>query len=164
MSSLYELNNELKLLKIIAEDPETDEEALLGSMEAVVGEIEVKADGYAKVIRSLEADMAAIKVEKDRLIKRSKAIENNISRMKQVLQTSMELADKPKFNTELFSFNIQKNPAAVVIDTEDIFSIPEDYLTYKDPEPNKKAIKEALQNGEALDFAHLEQSQSLRIK
>lgn len=164
MSTLYELNNELMMLLIMAEDPETDAEALMGSMEAVMGEVEIKADGYAKVIKQLEADMEAIKTEKDRLIKRSKAIENNILRMKQVLQTSMELADKPKFKTELFSFNIQNNPASVVIDTDDVFSIPEDYLTYKDPEPNKKAIKEAIQNGETFNFAHLEQSKSLRIR
>lgn len=164
MSTLYELTEELKLLLFLAEDPETDEEALAGSMEAVIGELEDKADGYAKVIRQLEADKAGIKAEKDRLDKRAKAIEGNITRMKTALQGAMELAGKPKFKTELFSFNIQNNPASVVIDTEDVYSIPEDYLTYKVPEPNKTAIKEAIKNGQTFDFAHLEQSRSLRIR
>lgn len=164
MSTLYELTEELKLLLFLAEDPETDEEALRGSMEAITGELEIKADGYAKVIRQLESDKAGIKAEKDRLDKRTKAIDNNIQRMKSALQGAMELADKPKFKTELFSFNIQNNPVSVVIDTEDVYSIPEDYLTYKAPEPNKTAIKDAIKNGKEFSFAHLEQSRSLRIR
>lgn len=164
MSTLYELTEELKLLLFLAEDPETDEEALAGSMEAVVGELEVKADGYARVIRQLEADKAGIKAEKDRLDKRAKAIDGNISRMKAALQGAMELAGKPKFKTELFSFNIQNNPASVIIDTDDVYKIPEDYLTYKAPEPNKTAIKDAIKSGQEFDFAHLEQSKSLKIR
>ena len=163
MSTLYELNNELMELLILAEDEEVDIEALQGSMDAVMGEVEVKADGYAKVIRQLEADKEGIKAEADRLSKRAKAIDNNIKNMKKLLQTSMELADKPKFKTELFTFNIQENPVSTVIDVEDITQIPEEYIK-NTPSINKAAIKDAILQGKEINFAHLEQTTSLRIK
>lgn len=164
MSTLYELNNQLLELLMMAEDPDVEEDVLKDTMEAVEGEIEVKADGYAKVIRQLEADKAGIKAEKDRLDKRAKAIDGNISRMKAALQVSMELCEKPKFKTELFSFNIQNNPVSCVVDDSvDINQIPEEYLKITKT-INKTALKEAIQNGQEFDYAHLEQSRSLRIK
>ena len=41
----------------------------------------------------------------------------------------------------------------------------DDLLTYKQPEPNKSAIKDAIQAGEEIPFAHIEEGgQSLRIR
>ena len=41
----------------------------------------------------------------------------------------------------------------------------DDLLTYKQPEPNKSAIKEAIQSGAEIPFAHIEEGgQSLRIR
>lgn len=43
----------------------------------------------------------------------------------------MQLTGKTKFKTELFSFGIQKNPPAVVIDNEE--DIPKEYYIPQDP-------------------------------
>jgi hypothetical protein len=113
----------------------------------------------------LEADAAACDAESKRLKNKSKTIDNNIKRMKQALQFAMQATGKTKFKTALFSFGIQKNPASVVIDEQYIENIPERFLVRKDPEINRKAIRDAINAGEDIGgIAHLEQTESLRIK
>ena len=76
----------------------------------------------------------------------------------------MEITGKTRFKTGLFSFGIQKNAPSVVIDT-DINNLPPEFLKFREPEVNKTKLKEAIMNGEDLEgFAHLEQSESLRIR
>lgn len=164
--TLYELTNDYAELLLMAEDPDTDPQAFTDTLEGIEGAIEDKADGYAMVIRQIMADVAGLKAEIDRLTARKRAGENAIERMKETLQYSMQATGKTKFKTQLFSFNVQNNPASVVMDEQDIENIPERFLKYKDPEIDRKAIKDAIKAGDedAMDIAHLEQSQSLRIR
>lgn len=165
MATLYELTSEYMQLLEIAEDPDTDVQVLLDTMEGVSGEIEEKADGYAKVMKELEAEEQKIKNEVDRLNVRRLSLSNNIRAMKLRLQESMKLTGKTKFKTDLFSFGIQKNPPSVVMDEQYLENIPKEYLKYKDPEIDKAKIKEDLKAGKDLTgIAHLEQGESLRIR
>ena len=163
--TLYELTEDYMNLLELAEDPDIDEQAFTDTLEGIDGALEDKADGYAKVIRTLEGDAAACDAESKRLRNKKQTIENNIRRMKAALQYSMQATGKTKFKTALFSFGIQKNPAAVVIDEGYIENIPDRFLIPQDPQIDKKAIKEALKAGEDLEgIAHLEQTESLRIR
>lgn len=163
--TLYDLTAEYQALLQMAEDPDTDPEVLTDTMEALEGEIEEKADGYAIVMKELEATEQKIKTEVDRLNARRLSISNNIRCMKLRLQTSMIETGKTKFKTDLFSFGIQKNPPAVVIDEQYIENIPEKYLVQQDPVIDKKKIKEDLKAGVDLEgIAHLAQTESLRIR
>ena len=165
MASIYEITDDFLRIQEMMEDPELDPQTLADTLEAIEGELEVKAENYAKVMKNLEGDIAAIKAEIDRLTSKKKAIENNIKNMKATLQSVMEMTGKTKFKTDLFSFGIQKNAPSVVIDVEDVRDIPEDYLKFKEPEVDKTAIKAAINDGVDLSgIAHLEQSQSLRIR
>ena len=165
MSNLYEITQDYLQILSMMEDPELDPQTLADTMEAVEGELEIKAENYAKVMKNLEADVAGIKAEIDRLSERKKTIENNIKRMKEALQVSMETTGKTKFKTELFSFSVRNNAPKVVMDEEYIENVPERFLKYKDPEINRTAIKEAIQSGEDLEgLAHLEKSTSLSIR
>lgn len=164
--TLYELTNDYMELLQMAEDPDTDEQAFLDTLEGIEGALEDKADNYAKVMRMLDSDALAIREEERRLKARREAIENNIRRMKSALQYAMEMTGKTKFKTTLFSFGIQNNPASVVMDESDIENIPERFLKYKDPEVDRKAIKDAIKEGDqdAMDIAHMEQTKGLRIR
>lgn len=164
MSTLYEIVNDYLTIQHMMEDPDLDPQTLADTMEGIEGELEVKADGYAKVIRNMEADIEAIKSEVNRLTDRRKTIEKNIQTLKLALQKSMEITGKTKFKTELFSFGIRNNAPSVVMDEQYIENIPERFLKYSEPTINKVAIKEAIQNGENLEgLAHLESKNSLRI-
>ena len=163
--TIYEITNDYLQLMQMMEDSELDPQTLADTMEGIEGELEDKADNYARVMKNMEADLNGIKAEIERLSTRKKTIENNIKRMKEALQFSMETTGKTKFKTELFSFGIRKNAPAVVMDEPYIENVPERFLKYSDPTINRTAIKEAIQNGEDLEgLAHLEQSKSLTIK
>ena len=165
MASIYELTDDFLRIQEMMEDPELDPQTLADTFEAVDGELELKAESYAKVMKNLEGDIVAIKAEIDRLTSKKKTIENNIKNMKATLQNVMEVTGKTKFKTDLFSFGIQKNAPSVVIDVEDVRDIPEDYLKFKEPEVDKTAIKAAINDGVDLTgIAHLEQKFSLRIR
>ena len=149
----------------MAEDPDIDEQALKDTMEGIEGALEIKAEGYAKIIRMLEGDAAVCDAESKRLRNKKQAIERNIDHMKKALQYSMVQTGKTKFKTPLFSFNIQKNTPSVVMDEQYIENIPERFLIHKDPEINRAAIKSAIKAGEDVGgIAHLEQTESLRIR
>ena len=163
--TIYEITSDYLQLMQMMEDPELDPQTLADTMEGIEGELEDKADNYARVMKNMEADLNGIKAEIDRLSTRKKTIENNIKRMKEALQFSMETTGKTKFKTELFSFGICKNAPAVVMDEPYIENVPERFLKYSDPTINRTAIKEAIQNGEDLEgLAHLESSTSLSIR
>lgn len=165
MSSIYELTQDYLQILSMLEDPELDPQTLADTMEGIEGEFEIKAENYAKVMKNLEGDILAIKAEIDRLTSKKRVIENNIKSMKNNLQYAMETTGKTKFKTELFGFNIQKNTPSVVIDLEDLSKLPSQFIKQHEIEADKTAIKEALKRGENLDgIAHLEQSESLRIK
>lgn len=161
-ATLYDLTGEWLELYDMADDPDMDPDMWFDTIEGLEGEIENKADGYAKVIAQLNADAAAIKAEEERLYGRRKTIENRVAAMKGRLQQMMELTGKTKFKTALFSFGIQKNPASVVIDDES--KIPAKYWIAQEPKLDKASIKELLKGGISCEFAHLEQGESLRIR
>lgn len=162
MSSIYELTGEWLRAYDLIDAEEFDEDVLIETLEQIEEDIEDKADSYAKLMKNLAAEAEGLKKEEERLYARRKAKENAVSRMKKSLQDSMEATGKTKFKTELFSFGIQANQPSVILDKE-VSELPEEFQKVT-VEANKTAIKEALKKGEKFDFAHLEESASLRIK
>jgi len=161
--TLYELTSEYMELLAMLEDPDTEEAVILDTLEGVGGELEEKADGYARVMRQMDADAKAIKAEEERLYNRRKSLENRSAWLKGRLQNVMELTGKTKFKTPLFSFTIQNNPVSVVIDNES--EIPAAYWIPQEPMLDKVKLKEDLKAGCVFEgIAHLAQTQSLRIR
>ncbi len=159
---LYEITGEYLAFMEMAEDPDIDPQIVADTLESIEGEIEDKADGYAKVKIQLEADAATLDAEIQRLTRRKKTIENNIDSLKGRLKAAMEAMDKDKIKTELFTFSIRKNPPKVVFDEE--LPIPKKYLIPQEPKVDTATIKEDLKKGEDLKFARLVQETRLDIK
>lgn len=160
--TLYQLTDNFKQVLEMAQDPSIDPQAIADTLEGIGGEIEDKADGYAKVIKELEADSDKLTAEITRLSDRKKALQNNIKRMKESLTAAMQATGKIKFKTDLFSFNVQKNPPTLVIDDED--KIPKEYYIPQEPKLDTTVIKELLKSGTELGFAHSEQGEGVRIR
>jgi len=162
MSSLYELkDNYLKLSEMLYE-VEVDEQCILDTLESIEGEIEDKADNYAKIIFNLLGDAATIKIEKLRLESRQKAYENRAKVLKDRLEEMMNATGKTKFKTALFNFGIQKNGGlAPLWLIEDINLIPFGYLKH---EPDNTKIRNLLEI-QSVSWAKIEErGESLRIK
>lgn len=155
MSTLYEITGDyLRLLEMLEEEENIDPQAFADTLEGIEGEFEVKADNYAKILRTLDAKAKAYKSEIEYMTARMNAVINNHERLKQRLYNSMKDTGKTKFKTDLFSFNIQKNggfqPMEIVPDVE----IPDEYCR---KEPDNMKIREALKKGAELPFAVLKE-------
>lgn len=162
MATLYELVGAMKNLEELASSGEVDEQCLKDTWESINGEIEDKADAYAKVMRNFTSDAEALRKEVERLEARRKSLENTVNRMKEQLYEAMKSCEKPKFKTAMFSFSIAKNPISVVIDNTD--KVPKKYKIPQPAKIDKTAIKQLIESGSKCTYAHLEQGESLRIK
>lgn len=163
MATLYELTGAYLKLQEMLYDEEMDPEAVLDTLESIDGDLEDKADGYARIIRQIAADAEALGNEIDRLTKRKRSLDRKAEMLTKILKKSMETTGKVKFKTALFSFSIVNNPAALVID--DPKMIPGDFLIQQDPKIDKWGITKAIKEG--VDFsgiAHMERSTRLSIK
>lgn len=165
MANLYQLTNNYETVLNMLYDEDIDEQMILDTLEGIEGEIEDKADGYAKIIKELLGDAEKIKEEKTRLEKRQKTFENRAKILKDNLENSMRQIGKTKFKTELFSFNIQKNGGKLPLIIDDISKVPIEYFKHTEKELDNTKIREAINAGEKISFAHYgEQGESLRIK
>ncbi|MCI8865605.1 MAG: siphovirus Gp157 family protein [Lachnospiraceae bacterium] len=162
---LYELAESYQALMDMVYDQEVDEQTVRDTMEGLWGEIEDKADGYAKILMGMKADIEALREEGLRLNARRKALETRSQWLKDNLEANMRAIGKTKFKTALFSFNIQKNGGLqpLVIDGL-IDDIPGRFLIQQAPIPNNEAIRKLLEEKQ-VDWAHLEpRGESLRIR
>lgn len=158
--NLYELTDSyLKVLELI----ENGEEGLEDTLESLNDTIELKADGYARIIRNLEANAVALKTEIDRLTNRRRSIENSIDRLKENLKNAMIATGKEKIKTDLFNVTVVNNPVAVNVIDEKL--IPEEYFKVEIIRKlDKLSLRDAIKSGEEIQGARLMQGKGLRIK
>ena len=161
MNNLYKLDQAWQEVINMLYQDDIDEQMIFDTIESIEGEIEDKADGYAKIIKELESKRDARKAEAKRLTDNATLFDNRIKRLKQNLFNSMKIRGKTKFTTDLFTFRIQKNGGkrALTIDGK----VPKEY-TKIIVENDTDKIRQALESGKEISFAHLEpHSESLRI-
>ena len=163
MFSLYEMTREWESVFDMLLDPEIPEDAIFDTIEMIEADMDTKADGYAKTIRSLEGAASAIDAEIKRLQERKMSINNRKERLKQNLENMMRTTGRTKFKTALFSFNIQKNGGVLPLLMKEDIPVPSEWLAPGLPDTAK--IRAFLQNGGTLPFASLgERGESLRIR
>lgn len=153
---LYDLTDEYLVLQDMMYDPEVDEQTLKDTMEAVFGEIEDKAEGYAKIIMGVKADAEVLKTEEERLYARRKRLEDRQKYLKDTLMANMRAVGIEKIETALFSISIAKNGGKepLIIDglVEDI---PGRFLIPQPPVIDNDAVRRLLTEKQ-VDWAHLE--------
>lgn len=165
MANLYELNAEFNQLWMLLEDEEVDEEMVIGAFETATEDLTVKLENCCKYIKNIDAEIAGLKAEEERLYARRKAKENAVKRLKELMKLAMITAGEKKLPCGTFTVSVQNNAPSVVMDEDNIENIPEDYLRYRDPEIDRKKLKDHLEKGIAPEgIAHLEVSSSVRIR
>ena len=159
--SLYEMSQEWQNVFEMLLDPEIPEEAVFDTIEMIEADMDTKADSYAKIIKSMDGDVAQIDDEIKRLLERKNSIKNREAALKQRLFDTMKATGRTKFKTALFSFNIQKNGGAQPVELLD--EVPAAWL--KPGTPDLAKIREYLAQGNELPFATLgDRGESLRIR
>ena len=163
MSTLYKITGDyLHLLEMLEEEEDIDQQAFADTLEGIEGEFEIKADGYARVLKELNAESLKFKAEIERMTAKMNAITNNSARLKQHLYDSMKATGKLKFKTDLFSFGIQKNGGIKPMEIIEGVKITKNYMKMV---PDNAKIREALESGKKLPFAVLkERGEHLSIR
>lgn len=159
---LYEINEVYQNLVALLEDEETSAELLEVAFENIKDELHVKVENYARIIKNTQAEVEAYKEEVARMTAKRRSLENNIERMKEAAEYAMRLQGEKKVKGELFTLAIQKNPPSLKIDIEPE-ELPQEFQTIT-ISPNKEKIKAAIKEGKAIEWARLEQGESLRIR
>lgn len=160
--TLYTLSADYQYLLSLLQDSETDEQMIIDTLDGIEGLIEHKLEAYSIIISELQSKADFFKSEEQRLYARRKTLENNIKRMKERMFEALNAVGLKKIETDHFTVSIQKNGGKQPLDIYG--DVPEDYLTYV-PKVDNEAIREALEAGEELPFAVLqERGESLRIR
>lgn len=157
MASLYTLKD---WRAVILSKIENGEEGLQDTLESIDCAIDEKLEGYAMVIRNLEADATAYEAEEKRFKEKKQAARKGIERMKQAIQDAMIESGKDEIKTTLFSLKLRNNAPAVHITDESL--IPDLFFRYErtvKKEELKKQLREMPVPG-----AELRASRSLQIK
>ena len=151
MSTLWTLKEMFYQLYELATDDE-DQQAFIDTLESLRGELVDKAAGYTHVIKQLEMEMQqcdqVVKEFSDKKEKRASAIK----RMKQLMIEAMDAAGLESISAGEYTLKIAKNgglqPLKIDGDVPDSF-------TKVIVEPDNKKIRDALLEGQELEFAHL---------
>ncbi len=163
MTRLYDLTENYKNIAALLDDETMDMEIISTALATINGSIAEKCASISGLIKDFDADAAAIKAEEKRLADRRRAIENRRDWLKGYIQENMERMELDKIKTPLFTFSLQKNPPAVVIDN--MGELPKGYIVETISQvADKKAIAQAIKAGEEVPGARLTTSKSLRIR
>lgn len=160
---LYEIRNEIEAAIDAAVDPETGEivaSDVFEALDALQLAFDEKAENTACFIKNLDAEAKAIREEEKALAARRRVLENKAERCKAYLQFCL---NGEKFSTPRCAVSFRRSKS-VAVDENRLFEIPEDYLRYKDPEVDKKAVREALVAGQDVPGCSLVESVSMIIK
>lgn len=158
---LYEIDN--AILECI--DFETGEIIDIDKLNDLRMERDAKIENVALWIKDLKSEAEAIKAEKLALAERQKVAENKAENLKKWLAYALQ---GEKFKTARCSVSF-RSTESVEITPEGLENLmrggKDELLTYKDPEPNKKAIKDAIKNdGLNVQGVQLVQNVSTIIK
>lgn len=147
------------------------DQAILGCIDLETGEIidkemldqlemdrEAKIENVACWIKELKAEAEALKAEKMEFAKRQQVAENKMESLKNWLAYTL---NGQAFKSTRASVTLRKSQS---VEVADIWKLDENYLRYKEPEADKKAIKEALKAGHTVAGATLVENTSVIIR
>lgn len=153
MGTLFDITEEFEALYEMGADPECDEEAFQGTLESLMGEIEVKGCGYTQVIKQLEMEQKQAEEVSKMFADKATVRKNHIKRMKEALKMAMETIGADEIPAGVFTIKLQKNgglqPLKITGD------VPQN-MTKVIVEPDNDKIREFLKDNEC-EWAHLEE-------
>lgn len=163
---LYELANDYVALMQAIDNEELPEECIADTLEAITGEIEIKADNIACMLKNIEAEVKAIKEEEANLATRRKTKEKAYERLKEYLSATLQSLSIDKVETSRNKITFRKSESVEIDDTfiEWAQNNREDLLKYSAPTADKTEIKKLLKGGAELQGAQLISKQNIQIK
>ena len=166
MANLYQLSNEL--MSCIQYDDEhvvnseTGEILDLEEYNKLEIAVEQKIENVALYIKNKQAEADMIKAEADKLAERARIKANEAKRCKEYLTGFMtNVYGGKKFESARVKLGWR---ASEVVEVNGIDALPDEYLKFKDPEPDKAKIKADLKLGKEIKGCQLVSKRTLQIK
>lgn len=159
MSNLYELSQALENFEYEF-DEETGEFLNADELDSLVADRDEKILNCILFMLNTQAEAEALKNEKLKLGKRQAQKERSFESMKRYVSNC--LGGLPwKSHDGVHKVGYRKSEVVTVPDN--VFEIDDEYLTYKEPTPNKEAIKMALKSGIKVKGCELVEKKNIQI-
>ena len=161
--TLYEIDEEIQ--ELLSEvDPETGELITdYAALDALLMEREAKIENIVLFIKNLSSDVRELKAEEAALAERRKKAEKKAERLREYVSHAL---GGERFQTPRCCVSFRKSTALELGEgfTEWAKEHADTLLRYKEPEPDKAAIKAALAEGALIPDAKLVQNTTMTIK
>lgn len=146
-------------------DLDLPDEVVRDTLESIQGDLQEKSINVAMYIRNVRTVAAAKRDLAKQMLKQADALDGRADNVDSYLLHNMQRCGISSIDSPWFSIKRQKNPASVVID--DAIMLDARFLRQPGtppPAPDKKAIKLAIEAGEVVAGAHIENSERVVIK
>lgn len=161
---LYELRAEYQALaaaaQASADNPELAQ-AYEDTLSSLAGDIVDKVHACCIVVRTMTAEAEAVEAEEKRLYARRKAIESAADRLRAYMTVELASIGMLSVRTSLFSVSLVQNKGKLVVTDES--ALPPTMFRSV-PKLDSEAVRSAIERGEKVDGAHIQPSQSIRIR
>ena len=154
MATLYDIDQRI----LLCIDQETGEIADMEILDALQMERDQKIENIALWHKNDLADAEAIKAEREKLYDREKALRGRADSTKRYLDAVLF---GNKFTTPRVAISFLKSKQVQISEGVEL---PDNLLTYKQPEPNKAAIKRFLKDGNKLVGVEIVEKKNIQIK
>lgn len=159
---LYEISSTYRDIIQQIESGEIPDDQAVDLIDQMEGEWQTKAESVGGYILNLRAEVYAIEAAIKRMRERVERTEKRADRLAEYLQWQMQVVGKMELKTPEWRFKRVLNPPRVIVPDES--KVPHNYWNERSIKTlDKRLIKQVLDDGFELDWAHLEQSEKLRI-
>jgi len=163
-NELFDLIGEYKDLYEMLTDEEVDEQTVKDTLEGVEGEIEIKAQGIVSLYDRLDMEIKACEQHMKAWGNRLAVRKNAKERIKRLMIDGITAMGKDELKAGDVTIKVSNVGGVLPIIYEDGVTVPERF-TKMTIETDGKLVREALDKGETLDFAHFGQrGKTVRIR
>ena len=145
-----------------AVEQEEDAEIKQDLQEVIEFELEKKSNNIIYAIKNLEGNNLAIDAEIERLKAIKEKNVKNVDSIKNHILNFMKTNNIDKIQTDLATFSTRKSKSTQI---DNIELIPSEFVTVKQTfQPDKTAIKKAIESGREVAGANVVENISIQIK
>ena len=145
-----------------AAEQEEDAEIKQDLQEVIEFELEKKSNNIIYAIKNLEGNNLAIDAEIERLRAIKEKNVKNVDSIKNHILNFMKINNIDKIQTDLATFSTRKSKSTQI---DSIELLPQEFVTVKQTfQPDKTAIKKAIESGREVAGASVIENISLQIK
>ena len=161
--NIYQIQNEFQLIiaEVINNEGEITPE-LETALTINKEQLQSKAVDYSYVIKQLDSDCEQIDAELKRLQQIKKVRTNLAEKLKDTISNAMNLYEVEKIETPLIKLSFRNSESVEITNESQLdacFIVTKTVTT-----PDKKAIKDAIKNGELVEGATISYNKNLQIR